>query len=176
MRAEIGHQGHLTLGAATGHGHDGAAEPLGAVVEAEPAGEQAVAVGVVDDVAGARAGAGERPRHQAGPQVEIAARVADDRRLAGGAGRGVEAQHVLLRHREQAKGIVVTQVGLSGERKVRDVAERGDTRRADAGCIELSPQRRDPRIGALNARLEPRELERGELAARHRLGGGIEHG
>ena len=53
--AEILQQRDLPLGAAAGHRHDRAAEPLGAVMRAEAAGEQAVAVGVVHDVAGPRA-------------------------------------------------------------------------------------------------------------------------
>ena len=47
VRAEVLQQRHLPLGHAAGDRHDGAAEPLGAVVHAEPAGEQAVAIGVV---------------------------------------------------------------------------------------------------------------------------------
>ena len=57
VRAEILQQRHLPLGAAARQRHHGAAEPLGAVMRAEPAGEQAVAVGVVHDVAGPRAAA-----------------------------------------------------------------------------------------------------------------------
>src|ERR1700759_1563473 len=49
-------------------------------------------------------------------------------------------------------------------------------RRGDVGRLELAAQRRDPLIGAGDARLEPRELQRSELAARHRLGDGVEHG
>ena len=51
-RAEIPHQHDLPLGAAARHRDDGAAEPLGAVVGAEAAGEEAVTVGIVNDVAG----------------------------------------------------------------------------------------------------------------------------
>ena len=51
-------------------------------------------------------------------------RVADHGRLAGGAGRGVDAHHLLARHGEHAERIVVAQVRLGGEREFREVGER----------------------------------------------------
>ena len=51
------------------------AEPLGAVVRAQAAGEQAVAVGVVHHVAGPRAGGEQRARHQVRPGVEMSCAV-----------------------------------------------------------------------------------------------------
>ena len=45
LRLEIGDQPHLALGHARGDRHDGHAEPLGAVMCAEPAGKEAVAIG-----------------------------------------------------------------------------------------------------------------------------------
>ena len=51
-------------------------------------------------------------------------RVADDGRLAGRARRRVDARHPLARHREQAERIVVAQVALDRERKLRQVGER----------------------------------------------------
>ena len=53
---EVLDQRHLALRHAAGDRNDGAAEPLGAVVGAKPAGEEAVAIGDVQDVAGASAG------------------------------------------------------------------------------------------------------------------------
>ncbi len=61
--AEILHDHDLPVGVAAGDGDDGRAERLGAVMRAQPAGEQPVAVGVLDDVA---AGAGRR-RRSCGP-------------------------------------------------------------------------------------------------------------
>ena len=122
--AEILQQRDLPLGHAAGHRHHGAAEPLGAVVRAEPAGEQAVAIGVVHDVARPRAGAGDAARHQVGPEIDVALGVADHGGLAGRAGGGVQPHHLLARHREQAERIGVAHVGLGGERKAPDVVER----------------------------------------------------
>ena len=52
LGAEVGQQHRLARREAARDRDDGRADPLGAGVEAEPAGEQPVAVGVVDDHAG----------------------------------------------------------------------------------------------------------------------------
>ena len=55
-RAEVLHDDDLALGVAAGDRDDRGAEAFGAVVRAEAAGEQAVAVGVVDHVAAGHPG------------------------------------------------------------------------------------------------------------------------
>ena len=106
-----------------GDRHDHAAEPLGAVMRAEPAGEEAVAIGVVHDVARSRARAGEQ-RAIRSDQVSMSfLRIADHRRLAGRAGRGVHAHELLARHREHAERIIVAQIRLQRERKFGNVGE-----------------------------------------------------
>jgi len=82
---------HLPLGHAAGDRHHGAAQPLRAVMHAEAAGEQAVAIGIVDDHAGAAAGRADRARHHIRPCLDIGPGISDHDRLAGGAGRGVDA-------------------------------------------------------------------------------------
>ena len=67
---EVGDQLHLPLGHAARHRDHRAAEPLGAVVRAEPAGEQAIAVGDVDDVARAPARGADRAR-QTSAQISM---------------------------------------------------------------------------------------------------------
>ena len=173
--AEVLQQRDLPLGAAAGQRHHGAAEPLGAVVRAETAGEQAVAVGVVHDLAGPRAHAGEAARHQVGPQIEVAFGVADDGRLAGGARRGVQAQQLIARHGEHAEGILVAQVGLHREGKAREIGQRLEVGRLDARRVELLLVVRHLGIGALERGLEPGKLQRLQFGARHGLGRGLEH-
>ena len=129
-RAEVADQLDLPLAEAARHRHDRAAQPLGAVVGAEPAGEQAVAVGDVDHVARPRAGGADRARHQVGPGVDVARRVADHRRPAGRAARGVDAHALLARDREHAERIGVAQVVLGGEGKAR----RSSSVRRSSGC------------------------------------------
>ena len=113
----------LLLGLAARHRDHGAAGALGAVVRAEAAGEEAVAVGDVDHVAGPAAGGADRARDQVGPGVDVAQRVADDGRLAGRSRRRVDARDALARHREHAERIVVAQVALDREREARQVGE-----------------------------------------------------
>ena len=175
-RAEILHQHHLPLGGAAGDRHGGQAEPLGAVVESEPAGEQPVAEGVVEDVAGLGAHAGERARHQVRPQVEIGPGVADDGRLAGRSRGGVQPQQLLARHREQAERVIVAQVGFDRERKARDVGERLEMRPGRTpAASSLRRIRRNLGVGARDRLLQATKLQRREIAARHGLGGAIEH-
>ena len=115
--AEILHQHDLPFGGAARDRHGGQTEPLGAVVESKPAGEQPVAVGIVEDVAGLGAHAGERAGHQVRPQVEVGPGIADDGRLAGRSRGGVQPHQLLARHREQAEGVIVAQVGFDRERE-----------------------------------------------------------
>ena len=128
-RAELADELDLALAEAARHRHHRAAQPLGAVMRAQPAGEQAVAVGIVDDVARPRAAGVERARHQVGPGVDVARRVAHHRRPAGRAARGVHAHALLARDGQHAEGIGVAQVGLGGEGKALRGRRGGGDRR-----------------------------------------------
>ena len=96
------------------------------LVEAEPAGEEAVAVGVLGNVVGADPGGPEVAGHALGPLVQVFGRVGAGDRLAGGAGRGVHPHDLLHRHRAQAEGVVVPQVVLDGEGKFGHILEALD--------------------------------------------------
>ena len=80
---EIVDQMDLALGHAARDRDDGAAEPLGAVMRAEAAGEQAIAIGDMHHHAGPPAGRAKRPGDHVGPHVDVGPGVADDHRLAG---------------------------------------------------------------------------------------------
>ena len=125
LSAEVAEQHRLSGGLAARHGDDGGADALAALVEAEAAGEQAVAVGVVDEHPGADAGHRHRARHELGPRLEVGARVADYGRLAVAAARGLDAHDLLARNGEQPERIVLAQVVLLGERDAREVIEGG---------------------------------------------------
>ena len=174
-RAEILHQQHLPLGRAAGDRHGGQTEPLGAVVESKPAGEQSVSEGIVEDVAGLGAHAGERTGHQVRPQGEVGRGIADDGRFAGRSRGGVQPHQVLARHREQAEGVIVAQVRFDREREARDVGEGLEIVRAHAGAVELAAIMRNLGMGARDRLLQAAKLQRREIAARHGLGGAIEH-
>ena len=132
---EVGDQPDLALGHAAGDRDDGAAELLGAVVRAEAAGEQPVAVGVVQDVARPAAGGADAARHHRGPHVEVVGGVADDGRPARRTARRVHAHHLLARHREHPERVVVAQVGLAGERQPGQVRELADVVGVHAGRV-----------------------------------------
>ena len=125
VRLEIGDELHLPFGHAAGDRDHRAAEPLGAVMRAEPAGEQAIAVGDMNLHAGPSAGGADRARHQVRPVVDVGLGVSDHGRLAGGARRSVDADDPVLRHREHAERIIRPQVGLGRKREFRDVFEGG---------------------------------------------------
>ena len=103
---------NLLLGLPAGHRNHRAAQPLGAVVRAEAAGEQAVSVRHVHDVAGAAARGADRTCDQIRPGVDVLARVADHGGLARRAAGRVDAHDLLARHREHAERVVVAQVLL----------------------------------------------------------------
>ncbi len=146
-------------------------EALGAEVQAEPAGEETVAEGVLQKVARRHAACGEGPGDQVGPHVEVAARVADGGRVAGGAGAGVHAHHLVARPREHAEGIVVAQVDLGGEGQVGDVAVAGHVVGLDAELVQLLAVERDVVVGVLQRRPQPLDLQLAELGRRQRLRG-----
>ena len=130
---EIDDQLDLALGHAARHRDRDAAELLGAVVHAEPAGEQPVAVGVVDLHAGPAAARVDAARADVGPGADVEPGVADHGRLAGGAGRRMDAHDLVHRHGEHAVRIVGAQVVLAGEGKFargrRAASGRPDARR-----------------------------------------------
>ena len=96
---------HLPLRHAAGDGNDRAAEPLRAVMRAEAAGEQAVAVGDMDLHARPAAGGANRSRHHVRPHVDVGLGVGDHGRLAGRAGGGVDARDPVVRHGDHAERI-----------------------------------------------------------------------
>ena len=167
---EIVDQLHLPLGHAAGDRHHRAAELFGAVMRAEAAGEQAIAIGVVHDHAGAAAGGADRARHHVRPDVDIGLGVADHDRLAGRAGRRVHAHQFFARHREHVEGIIVAQIGLHRERKFGEIGELLEIGGMHAGCIERLLVMRDVVVGMLERPGEPLRLQRHDLVARGALG------
>ena len=167
---EIVDQLHLPFGHAAGHRHHGAAELFGAVMRAEPAGEQAVAIGVVHDHAGAAAGGADRARHHLGPDVDIGLGIADHDRLARRAGRGMDADHFLARDREHVEGIIVAQVGFHRERKFREIGKLLQIARMHAGLVEGLLVVGDIVVGMRQRPGEAFGLQRHDLVAGSALG------
>jgi len=164
-RLEVADQLHLLLGLPARHRDDRAAEPLGPVMRAEAAGEQAVAIGDVGDVPLAAAAGVDRTGHQLAPPVDVGLRVADHRRLAGRPARGVDAHHFLARHGEHPVRVVVAQVLLVGEREAREIGERAEIVRMNAGGVEGGAVVRHVAVDVVQRPLEALGLQRDDLVA-----------
>ena len=124
--AEVAQQHRLPGGEAAGHRDHRCPDPLSALVEAEAAGEQPVAVGVVDHHAGPDAGHRHAPRHQLGPRLQVAPGVADNGGLAVAAARRLHPDELLPLHRQQAERIARPQVGLGSKRDPGQVGQGAD--------------------------------------------------
>ena len=122
----------LALGVAAGHGDDRGPQPARALMRAEAAGEEAVAVGDLDDVVRAAARGGDAARHQFGPDIHIVLRIAGNDGMAGGAAGALYAHDVVQGRGEQAVGELVAQVGLLHEGQVFEVVHIADVLGADA--------------------------------------------
>ena len=125
-------------GHAAGHRDDGAAQPLRAVVRAQPAGEQAVAVGVVHMSPGGRRRRGStapRPSPRRRGRSSCSRRRSACRSCRTRRGRARSGP----RHGEHAERVVVAQVGLAGVREPREVGELAAVVGVDAGGVEGGP-------------------------------------
>jgi len=160
-------------GAAANAGFAGA-EALGAVLETEAAGEQAVAVGNMDGVGFGAARGGDSPRGTLAPAFDIPRGVADHRLLAGRAGGCVDSHEFFFRHGEQAKRIVVAKVLFDGERKFADIVDGTDILRFDAGLVEFLFIERYIVIAVIYHFDQPGALNGSEIFARGGLNFGVE--
>ena len=165
LRGEVAEELYLLLRVAPRHRDDGASETLGAVVRPEPAGEEAVAVGDVDEVAGTSAGGADRARDERRPGVDVARGVAHDGRFPGGPGRRVHARQPLAWHREEAERVGLPKVVLHREGEAGEVGEVAQVVRVRADGLALSAVRGDVRVGVAHRPAEALELECGELVA-----------
>ena len=162
---EVADELGLALGLAAGDRHHGATQALGAVVRAQPAGEQAVTMRDMNDVRTAGASGTQRAGHDVGPVVDVIARVANDGRLAGRAARGVDADDVVERHREHAVRIGFAQVLLGGEGESGKVGQFAEIGGMHSGGIEFGPVMGDPGVGPGQGVLHARQLQRRDLVA-----------
>ena len=114
VRPQVPDQSDLARRHAAGDRDHGRAELDGALVDAEAAGEQAVAVRVVHEAGRRGPGSGQRPRAHPGPQLQVGPGVGDQRRAAAGAARAVHGHDLLARHRQQPERVGIPQVALGG--------------------------------------------------------------
>ena len=161
----------LPLGVSAGDGDDGGAQRLRAVVGPQAAGEEAVAVGVLDHVAPVQAAGREGPHHHLGPDVQVTLGVGHHGGLAGGAGGGVQADDLLHGAGEEAEGVGVAQVGLEREGEARQVLQALQIRRCHLPLLAAGAEERDPLVGPAHDALEPLQLEAAQLLGRDVVGG-----
>jgi hypothetical protein len=135
-------------------------------VRAKAAGEQAIAVGDVNFIFRRAAGGAQRTGDDIGPVINIVLRVAHHRRFAGGPGRGVNAHHLLHRHREGIEGIVVAQILFGGAREFGQVAQFAKVVRVHAGGVEFATIHRHIVIRMIQGPLQPLGLQGLQLITR----------
>ena len=127
-------------------------------METEPAREQAVAVGVVQDHPRLRARHRQRTGVDAREEVDVGGGVADDGELSGRPGGSVDADDLLARNGEHAERIGVAKVVLTCEREMSQIVQRRDVARLDVR--EPIPVERDSILDAADQRSEPFDLKR----------------
>ena len=142
-RAVVLHHLELTGRVAGTDGHDRDTGALQAVVQPEPAGEHAVAEGDLGDVARVRADGHREAADELRPGVEVGLRVPADDGLTGSTRRGVDLDHLVERHGEQAVGVVVAEVVLLGEGQPAEVGEAGEVAGREARGVEGRTVERD---------------------------------
>ena len=154
---------HLPLGLTAAKRHDGEAELFGAIVRAQAAGEQAIAVADVHHIARFGAAGPDAARHHGGPGVDVARRVAHHGGLAGGAAGGMDARALLPWHGKHAKRVTVAQIELGGERKLGQIAQAFAVIGVHARCVELGAVHRRVGIGVVQRGPQALELQRTQL-------------
>ena len=125
-RLEIDQHRDEFLRVAGGHRDDHRSQLLCAVMGAQSAGEQAVAVTHQDDVLSGHAGHRHAARHTLGPDIHITPRVGADLGFAGGAARRMDPDDLGARHRQKSQRISGRQILIGHERQLLDVLDPAD--------------------------------------------------
>ena len=160
--AEVAHEHDLALGVAARDGQHGAAESLAAVVEAEAAGEESVAVGDLDHVARADAVHREAAHRAVLPNLNVLYRVRDADGFARGARGAVEADDFVHRRAAEAHRVLVAEIHLLREGQQLDVGERLDVLGPHAALLAALAEEGHALVGVLHRPLEAVQLERAE--------------
>ena len=101
--------------------------------------------------------------------LQIVGGRADNRCLAGGARGGVDAGNLTARHGEQAVGIVIAHILLQDKGELRDVFERFQVARLDAGFLKRLLVERNVVVCVLYAPFHALKLQVAQLLTWHRL-------
>ena len=164
---EVLHDLDLTPRVAAGDRNDRSAEPLGPVVQAEGAGEQAVVEGDLDHIVLGDAAGGQHARHEVRPGLDVVPGVAHDRGHAGRSRRSVEADDLPERQGEQPVRIVVPQIALGRKGKLAEVFERSQIVGIELDLVEFFAVKGNVLVHPAQGRLEPLELQLRKLFPVH---------
>ena len=136
-------------------------------MDAEAAGEQAVAVGDLNQGLFGGAGGGQGAGHDFRPDAEVAVGITDDRVFAGRAAGRVQADDFRQRYGEQPVRVVVAHVLLGDERQFADVINRADLFRQQSGFLHLFPIKGNLPVNAAHLLHQPGGLQLSHLSAGH---------
>ena len=171
--AHLAHHHNLALGIAGGHGDGHRAYGGGALMRAQAAGEQAVAVTHLHDIVPVRARAGERAGHHLGPHIHVVLGVAGNDGLACGAGGALNTHYVAQGAGQQPVGKLIAQIGLFSEGQLYDICQGIYILGLHALRVHALAVHGHVFINVLNDRLEPLSLELFTLLAIHTFHFGI---
>ena len=138
-------------------------------MEAEGAGEEAVAQGHLDHVVPVHPGGGEDPGRQPGPVAQVPGGVAHDDGVAGAAGGGVDAHHLPQRHGEHLVGVGPGQVVAGGEGQPGQVLQGLAILGQETELVELLLVELDVLIDPGEGGLETLQLQLGQFPTLHLL-------
>ena len=163
---EILNERHLPLGHPTRHRDRRGPQPFDPVMRAQTAGKEAIAIGIVHDVAGSHARGTQRPRDEIGPVGDVARGISHDGRFARRAGTGMHTYDLLARDREKPEGVVVAQVALVGEGELGEVRQRVKIVGMHPRLVEPLPIHRHVVIGMTQRPFQPPQLQRANFVDR----------
>ena len=166
-RQNVGHCGvevpdqlDLAQGVAGAGGNGHAAEALRAGMDAESAGEEAVAGHILKDIILAHAHHVQAAGHEVGPDIQIILGVGDSHGRARGAARAVQAHQLVAGNDDQSERILGAEIVLRSHGDLLDVIEGFDAVRSDAGLVKALPVELAPFVHAGHHVLQARELRR----------------
>ena len=167
--AEVVHQRDLLLCVAGGYGDDTGADVGGSVVGTQTAGEQPIAVRDLEDVFLRGSVGGEGAGDALRPHCKVLACVKHYNRLAGGAGRGVDAHNLAHRDGGKAEGVVVAKARLVCKWQFGDVLDAVDVIGREVHLLEPLAVERGVVVTVIHNFFQSSTLDFAQLVAVHTL-------
>ena len=160
---EVLNQLHLAFGLSPAKRHNREAQFFCAIVSAQTASEQAIAIAHMHHVACLRAASSNAASHHRGPCVNVALGIAYHGGFASGATGSMDARTSSTLHCKHAVGIAVAQIDFGGERKLGQVCQGVAITRMHAGFIKLEFVNGRVIVGVLKRGFQTFELQGTQL-------------